>query len=110
MENFTHKPGVTVERKPVTLKNPQKHWMSTICGTSYVDSKGKPQTCTSMMLLRMPLSHCPNCHHVARLKKLTPPFKCFKCGFNLMRWRLVNGVNDPLGAEEFGPVEAEDAA
>jgi hypothetical protein len=100
----------TVSALPATVKNPQSYFMRTHCNTTYIDPTGTQQTCTSMILLAMPWSHCPNCHHVARLKKMTPPTRCFKCGFNLVKWRLTNGINDPVSSSDFGPQAAETAA
>lgn len=100
----------TVSALPATVKNPQSYFMRTRCNTTYVDAAGEQKTCDSMILLGMPWSHCPNCHHVARLKKLTPPTRCFKCGMNLVKWRLTNGVNDPASSSDFGPQPAKQAA
>lgn len=104
------KPQATISAAPATVKNPQSYFMRTRCNTEYLDADGNRKVCASMILLAMPWSHCPQCHHIARLQRLTPPSKCFKCGLNFVKWRLTNGVNDPSSSSEFGPATATVAA
>ena len=81
------------EQNPqVTVRNPQDALMRTKCGESFINAEGEVEVCSSMMLLALPWSHCPKCHHLARIKKLTMPLRCLKCGFNLMKWRVTQGV------------------
>lgn len=50
--------------------------------------------CPSKIHLRLPMVHCPSCHHVYRAKRLTAPNRCPRCEFNLYKWRARIGVVD----------------
>ena len=49
---------------------------------------------TSPLIPPVPLIHCPKCHvtYTARLNHY--PARCGPCGFNLRRFRLLNGISD----------------
>jgi hypothetical protein len=49
----------------------------------------------SMLVLQMPMVHCPACHATYRARQLTPPTRCARCDFNLWKWRLRLGIQIP---------------
>ena len=48
----------------------------------------------SPLVPSFPVIHCPFCHVTYTARTDHYPVRCGPCGFNLRRWRLLNGISD----------------
>ena len=51
---------------------------------------------TSPLVPQFPLVHCPKCHATYTARKNSYPMRCGPCGFNLFRWRGLNGIPERI--------------
>ena len=48
----------------------------------------------SPLVPNFPDIHCPSCHETYTARTDHYPARCGPCGFNLRRWRRLNGISD----------------
>ena len=86
--------AVTANRKP-----PAPVEVMELQAGSFKDAyKTRCQGCPSMLMVALPMVHCPACHNIWRARKLTSPSRCSRCNFSLWQWRKLNRIADNSNA------------